>query len=89
MPQHPHRQTNAPSPRQGDTHQTSVWLSAEEVGWIDAQLLQMKQSGWRGVTRSAFIRALIRASMHHTAPVIGVSNEEELERRLRPRLRAR
>ncbi len=45
----------------------------------------MKQSGWRGVTRSAFIRALIRGAMHATPSLIGVSSEEELETRLRYR----
>jgi hypothetical protein len=80
--QHP---PDTPPRRDADPHQTSVWLSAEEVGWIDRQLLRMRQSGWRGVTRSAFIRALIRASMHRTPPLVGVSSEEELEQRLRPR----
>ena len=47
---------------------------SEEVGWIDTQLLRMKQSGWRGVTRSAFIRALIRGAMHATPSLIGVSS---------------
>jgi hypothetical protein len=85
MPKRPQAATNAPVSRDADTHQTSVWLTAEEVGWINAQLLQMKQSGWRGVTRSAFIRALIRASMHRTHSVVGVTSEEELEQRLRHR----
>ncbi len=85
MSPRPQRTTDTPARREADTHQTSVWLTAEEVGWIDAQLLRMKQSGWRGVTRSAFIRALIRGAMHATPSLIGVSSEEELETRLRYR----
>jgi hypothetical protein len=85
MPRRPQRPTDAPASREADTHQTSVWLAPEEVGWIDAQLLRMKQSGWRGVTRSAFIRALIRGAMHATPSLVGVNSEEELEQRLRYR----
>jgi hypothetical protein len=77
--------TDTPARRDADTHQTSVWLGPEEVGWIDTQLLRMKQSGWRGVTRSAFIRALIRGAMHRTPSLVGVRDEEELETRLRYR----
>ena len=85
MPNRPQRTTATPDRREADTQQTSVWLSPEEVGWIDTQLLRMKQSGWRGVTRSAFIRALIRGAMHRTPSLVGVSSEEELEARLRHR----
>jgi hypothetical protein len=85
MPKHPQRTPDTPARREPDTHQTSVWLTPEEVGWIDAQLLRMKQSGWRGVTRSAFIRALIRGAMHRTPSLVGVRSEEELEARLRYR----
>jgi hypothetical protein len=85
MPKLPQRHTDNPTRPEADSHQTSVWLTPEEVGWIDAQVLRMKQSGWRGVTRSAFIRALIRGAMHATPSLIGVSSEEELENRLRYR----
>ncbi len=56
-------------PKQGNstptakTHQTAVWLTDEETGWIDARGQEMKCAGWRGVTRSAFLRALRRATM--------------------------
>jgi hypothetical protein len=81
----------APPPKQGISppeatpHQTAVWLTDEETGWIDARLLEMKRAGWRGVTRSACIRALIRATMQRAPDVGSVTNEMELAPRLRLR----
>ena len=64
------------------TRQTAVWLTDEETDWIDARLQEIKKTGWRGVTRSAFIRALIRANIQHAVDVGGVTGEAELEQRL-------
>jgi len=64
------------------TRQTAVWLADEETDWIDARLQEIKKAGWRGVTRSAFIRALIRATMQRAVDVGGVTGEAELEQRL-------
>jgi hypothetical protein len=78
----------APLPKQGinktetETHQTAIWLTDEETGWLDERLQEIKRAGWRGVTRSAFIRALIRAAMQGTIDVAGVTGEAELEQRL-------
>ena len=77
-----------PMPKQGinkpeaETRQTAVWLTDEETGWIDERLQEIKRAGWRGVTRSAFIRALIRAAMQRALDVTGVTGEAELEQRL-------
>jgi hypothetical protein len=64
------------------TRQTAVWLTDEETDWIDSRLQEIKKSGWRGVTRSAFIRALIRSTMQSAVDVGGVTGEAELEQRL-------
>jgi hypothetical protein len=78
----------APAPKQGiekqevTTRQTAVWLADEETDWVDARLQEIKKAGWRGVTRSAFIRALIRAKMRGPVDVSGVTGEAELEQRL-------
>lgn len=77
-----------PTPKQGiskpesKTFQTAVWLADEETDWIDTRLQEIKRTGWRGVTRSAFIRALIRATMLRKVDVEGVTGEAELEQRL-------
>lgn len=77
-----------PPPKQGinkpeaQTRQTAVWLADEETDWIDTKLQEIKRAGWRGVTRSAFIRALIRTSMQQGIDVSGVTGEAELEQRL-------
>jgi hypothetical protein len=59
-----------------------VWLTDEETDWIDTKLQEIKKAGWRGVTRSAFIRSLIRATMQRTVNVGGATGEAELEQRL-------
>jgi hypothetical protein len=64
------------------TFQTAVWLANEETEWMDTKIQQIKKAGWRGVTRSAFIRSLIRASMQEDIDVSGVTGEAELEQRL-------
>lgn len=64
------------------TRQTAVWLADEEVEWLDAQLAKVKKNGWRNLTRSALIRALIRASMEKKPDMAGVSGERELMERL-------
>ena len=64
------------------TRQTAVWLADEEVEWLDAQLAKVKKNGWRNLTRSALIRALIRASMDQEPDLAGVSGERELVERL-------
>jgi hypothetical protein len=80
--------SDAPAPQQGipkqetHMHQTAVWLADEETQWIDEQCQQIKKGGWRSVTRSAFIRALIRASMEKQTDLKGVTGEAELTERL-------
>lgn len=84
------RSTAAPTepPTQGiaqeeaATRQTAVWLSDEETKWLDDQMQQIKHSGWRGATRSALIRALVRAAMQQAPDLSGVSNEAGLIQRL-------
>ena len=80
---------DASAPKQGietpeiRTRQTAVWLADEETEWIDASLQEIKRAGWRGVTRSAFIRALIRAKMKgRPIDASGVAGEADLEQRL-------
>jgi hypothetical protein len=63
-------------------HQTALWLKHEEMDWVDEQCKTISRGGWRGVTRSAYIRALIQAAMSHPADLSGVSGEAELAQRL-------
>jgi hypothetical protein len=78
----------AAAPQQGvsapeaPTRQTAVWLADEEVDWLDARCQDIRRGGWRNVTRSAFIRSLIRAAMERAPEVSGVSGEQELAQRL-------
>ena len=83
--------TQATKPTQGiaaqeDTkRQTAVWLTDEEMQWLDAQCTEIKNNGWRSVTRSSFIRALVRVAMERKTDVKGVSGEIELIKRLTPK----
>jgi hypothetical protein len=71
-------------PQEPLTRQTAVWLAEEEVEWLDSRCQDIRRGGWRNVTRSAFIRALIRAAMERAPEVSGVSGEQELAQRLAP-----
>jgi hypothetical protein len=64
------------------TRQTALWLGDAELEWVDTQCQQIKRGGWRSVTRSAFIRALIKANMEKPMNLSGVSGEAELAQRL-------
>ena len=70
------------APQEPLTRQTAVWLAEEEVEWLDSRCQDIRRGGWRNVTRSAFIRALIRAAMERAPEVSGVSGEQELAQRL-------
>jgi hypothetical protein len=81
-------QTTQASPQQGvsapvQTRQTAIWLSDEELDWLDNHCQQIRRSGWRGITRSALLRALIQAAMaRQMIDLSGVSGEVELKERL-------
>ena len=80
--------STAESPRQGVspaepvTRQTAVWLAEDDIDWLDDRLKDMRRSGWRTVTRSALIRALIRAAIERDPDLKGVSGEQELVQRV-------
>ena len=63
-------------------HQTAVWLGDEEVEWLDNQRRVVQRSGWRGITRSALIRAVIRSAMDREVDLSGVTGENALSERL-------
>ena len=81
--------TPTPLPQQGlgaappTTRQTALWLSDEELEWLDDRVRDIRQGGWRGITRSALLRALIRSMMDRRIALTGVSGEAELAEQLR------
>ncbi len=64
------------------THQTAVWLGDNEIEWLDSQCRTVQRGGWRGITRSALIRALIRAASEHHIDLAGTTGEVEIAERL-------
>jgi hypothetical protein len=64
------------------THQTAVWLGDDEVEWLDTQCRTIQRGGWRGITRSSLIRALIRAASGRKVELTGVTGEAEIAERL-------
>ncbi len=76
----PQQGLSAPSPT---TRQTALWLSDEELEWLDDRVRDIRQGGWRGITRSALLRALIRSMMEKDITVAGVSGEAELVEHLK------
>ncbi len=81
--------TPGPLPQQGlaapspTTRQTALWLSDEELEWLDDRVRDVRQGGWRGITRSALLRALIRSVMEKEFALAGVSGEAELVEQLK------
>ncbi len=59
-------------------HQTSVWFSDDEIEWIDQHCQTIRRSGWRGLRRSAFVRALIQALKEQPLQVAGATDEQQL-----------
>ncbi len=70
------------------TRQTALWLSDEELEWLDDRVRDIRQGGWRGITRSALLRALIRSMMERRLALAGVSGEAELVEQLKSSLTA-
>ena len=68
--------------QEAPTRQTAVWLADAEVEWLDNQCQEIRRAGWRNITRSALIRALIRSAMERSPNLAGVSGEQELAQRL-------
>ncbi len=71
------------APTQPPTRQTAVWLAEEELAWLDGHIHVIKRAGWRTVTRSAFLRALVRSAMEQEPDLTGVLGEADLVERLR------
>ncbi len=69
-------------PEETRTRQTAVWLGDEEIEWLDNQCRAIQRGGWRGVTRSALIRALIRSANEHYVDLSGTTGEVEIAERL-------
>jgi hypothetical protein len=66
------------APTTPPTRQTALWLSDEELEWLDSHVRDVRRGGWRGITRSALMRALIHAVMDQPIELSGVSGEAEL-----------
>src|SRR5215211_4104516 len=62
------------------TRQTGVWMTDQELDWLDSRCRDIRRGGWRGVTRSAFIRALVQAVQDKPfePELAGVTGEAEL-----------
>jgi hypothetical protein len=64
------------------TRQTAFWLADDEVDWLDGQCRDIRRGGWRSVTRSALVRALIQAAKEQAVDLTGAAGERELVQRL-------
>lgn len=60
------------------TRQTAMWLSDDEVDWLDTCCQQIRRGGWRGITRSALVRSLIQVAQTKPLDLNGVSGEGDL-----------
>jgi hypothetical protein len=69
-------------PEETRTHQTAVWLGDEEFEWLDNQCRAIQRGGWRSVTRSALLRALVRSARDAHVDLAGATGEVEIAERL-------
>ncbi len=60
------------------TRQTNVWFTDEELDWLDNHCQEIRRSGWRGIKRSALVRALVQAIKDKPINLAGVTDEAEL-----------
>jgi hypothetical protein len=62
------------------TRQTGVWLTDQDLEWLDSRCREVRRGGWRGITRSAFIRALVQAvdDKPFEDQLVGVTGQAEL-----------
>ena len=63
-------------------HVTAFGQHERARAWLDDRLQDIRRGGWRNATRSALIRALIRAAIEQDPDLAGVSGERELSQRL-------
>ena len=57
--------------------QTHFWVSDDDLAVLDEWVYQLRRSGWRRVSRSACLRAMIEAARDLPLDLNGVSNETE------------
>lgn len=79
-----------PQAEEKPNRQTAVWLSDHEVEWLDDKIMHIKRGGWRGVSRSALIRAIIQSAKQADEiaeiKLEGVSGEIEITQRFSSRV---
>jgi hypothetical protein len=83
----PPAQQGIPAPAPA-TRQTALWLADAELEWLDDRVRDVRQGGWRGITRSALLRALIRTAMEKDVALNGVTGEGELVEQFKQALSA-
>ena len=64
------------------TRQTAVWLTDDEIDWLDDTRRQTRKNGGKAITRSALIRALIDVAGQNPVDLKGLTSERELLLRL-------
>ena len=63
--------------------QTAVWLSDDELDWLDQECRKIRRGGWRSVNRSIVIRSILEARMGAEPPYGGIRTERDLVDRFR------
>lgn len=70
-------QVDQPAEPMAAAHQTHFWLTDEDVEVLDWWVFQLRRGGWRGVSRSACIRALLEAIRDRPVQLTGIAGEED------------
>ncbi len=82
--------TNPPDrPAQGapeaerSMRQTAVWLSDDELEWLDQECRKLRRSGWRSINRSIVIRAILESHIGIEPDYADTRSERGLSDRFR------
>lgn len=63
--------------------QTAVWLSDDELEWLDQESRKLRRNGWRSINRSIVIRAILESHIGNEPDYADTKSERGLSDRFR------
>ena len=70
------------------TRQTSVFLTEDQITWLDNAALQAKREGGKAIRKAVVLRTLVEIAMQTPLDLTGVQSEEEVRARMESALKA-
>lgn len=70
------------------TRQTSVFLTEDQITWLDNAALQAKREGGKAIRKAVVLRTLVEIAMQTPLDLTGVQSEEEVRERMESALKS-